>query len=35
MIGVIVAFGIFAFAMSRSVKKYDEKMAKTRKKHRR
>lgn len=35
MIGVIVAFGILAFAMSRSVKKYDEKITKTKKKRRR
>lgn len=35
MIGVFIAFGIFAFAMSRSIKKYDMKMAKAKRKHRR
>ncbi|MGI6669098.1 MAG: hypothetical protein ACOX4M_06770 [Acetivibrionales bacterium] len=35
MIGVIITFSIFAFAMSRSVKKYDERMAKAKKKRRR
>ena len=35
MIGVIVAFSIFALAMSMSVKKYDAKMAKARRKRRR
>ncbi|MGE5612826.1 MAG: hypothetical protein ACM3XR_00305 [Bacillota bacterium] len=35
MIGVIVAFSIFAFAMSMSIKRYDARMAKARKKRRR
>lgn len=35
MIGVIVAFSIFALAMTISIKKYDARMAKTRKKRRR